>query len=146
MGMFKDVRNLTKQAKDLKKSSNAPGMRDMLKQAPGQLKDASNQLRQMQESQSPELLQNGEPGTGIIQGMGTLERGASWFNLDIDLEVHVKFREPYRVTNMYLVPSWAQLGPGTEIPIRVDRDDPARIGIDWDQLEKPAERGEIRPA
>lgn len=146
MGMFKDMRNLTKQAKDLQKDTNTPGMREMLKQAPGQIKDATNQLQDMQERQSPEVLAAGEPGTGIVKGMGTPERGAAWFNLDIDLEVRVKFREPYRVTNMYLVPSWAQLGPGTEIPIKVDREDPAKIGIDWDRMEQPAERGEIRPA
>src|SRR5262245_9940262 len=102
MGMFKDLRNLTKQANELKRNSNTPGMGDMIKQANQQM----SQLNEMQQG-TPELIQNGEAGTGIVKGMGTPARGASWFNMDIDLEVHVTFREPYRVTNDYLVPSWA---------------------------------------
>jgi len=141
MGMFKDMRNLTKQANELKKSSNAPGMGEMIKQA-------SSQVQQLNEQQqgTPDVIANGEAGKGIVKGMGTPARGAQWFNVDIDLEVHVTFREPYRVTNDYLVPAWAGLGPGVELPIKVDREDPAKIAIDWDQLEKPAQRGEIRPA
>ncbi len=146
MGMFKDIRNLTKQANELKKSSNAPGMREMLKQAPDQLKAAGAQLNQLKDSQSSELLQQGEPGKGIVKGMGVPARAAQWFNLDVDLEVHTTFREPYRVTNDYLVPSWAGVSPGMELPLRIDRSDPARIAIDWDQLEKPVARGEVRPA
>jgi hypothetical protein len=139
--MFRDMRNLTKQANELKKSSNTPGMGEMIKQASEQV----SQLNEMQQG-TPELIASGEPGTGIVKGMGTPARGAQWFNIDIDLEVHVTFREPYRVTNDYLVPSWAGLGPGVELPIKVDKQDPARIAIDWDQLQKPAARGEIRPA
>jgi hypothetical protein len=37
MGMFKDMFKLTKQANELKRSSGAPGVRDMLEQAPGRL-------------------------------------------------------------------------------------------------------------
>jgi hypothetical protein len=40
MGMFKDMFKLTKQANELKRSSGAPGVRDMLEQAPGQLQQA----------------------------------------------------------------------------------------------------------
>src|SRR5262249_13969560 len=127
MGMFKDLRNLTKQANELKRNSNTPGMGDMIKQANEQI----SQLNEMQQG-TPELIASGEAGKGIVKGMGTPARGASWFNMDIDLEVHVTFREPYRVTNDYLVPSWAGVSPGTELPIKVDREDPAKIAIDWD--------------
>ena len=43
-------------------------------------------------------------------------------------------------------PRSAGLAVGAELPIKVDRSDPARIAIDWDAMSKPPERGEIRPA
>jgi hypothetical protein len=135
------VRNLTRQAQDLKKNTNTPGMGEMIKQASSQISDLNEQ-----QQGAPDLIANGEAGKGIVKGMGTPARGAQWFNVDIDLEVHVGSRAPYRVTNDYLVPSWAGLGPGAELPLKVDREDPAKIAIDWDQIEKPAARGEIRPA
>jgi hypothetical protein len=46
----------------------------------------------------------------LIIAHGPLERGAQWFNLDIDLEVHVSGRQPYRVNNQYLVPAGATIG------------------------------------
>ena len=65
------------------------------------------------------------------------ERGAQWFNLDIDLEVHVSGRRPYRVNNQYMVPAGATLGEGVTLPIRVDPNDPSKIAIDW---ERPSAR------
>jgi hypothetical protein len=148
MGMFKDMFKLTKQANELKKTSGAPGMRDMLKQAPGQLQQATDQLQQIHQAQAeaPAILEHGDPGKGIVRAMGTPSREAQWFNLDVDLEVHVGGREPYRVMNEYLVPAAAGLAVGAELPIKVDRSDPAKIAIDWNAIDKPPERGEIRPA
>ncbi len=141
MGMFKDMFKLTRQAQELKRTTPTPGMGDMLKQASAQME----QLQEMQ-SGSSAVLQHGQPGAGIVRAMGTPARGAQWFNLDIDLEVHVGGRAPYRVTNQYLVPNSVPLGPGVELPIKVDRTDPARIAIDWDQADHAPARGEIRPA
>jgi hypothetical protein len=148
MGMFKDMFKLTKQANELKKSSGTPGMREMLKQAPGQLQQATEQVKQIQDAQAgaPGLLRDGDPGRGIVRAMGTPARAAQWFNLDIDLEVHVGGRKPYRVMNQYMVPQSAQLGPGVELPIKVDRSDPAKIAIDWDARGDAPRHGEIRPA
>lgn len=112
MGMFKDTSKLTKQANELKKSTGAPGMREMLKQA-------TDQLQQIQEAQA---------------------------DAPAILEVHVGGRKPYRVMNDYIVPQSAQLGVGAELPIRVDRADPAKIAIDWDARGEAPAKGEIRPA
>ena len=56
------------------------------------------------------ILVEGIDGQGVIVGMGTPARGAQWFNLDIDLVVHVSGREAYRVANQYMVPASATLG------------------------------------
>lgn len=105
MGMFKDMRNLTRQAQDLKKSTDTPGMGEMIKQASSQMSD----LKEQQQG-APDLIANGEPGKEIVKAIGTPAR------------------------------------PGAELPLKVEREDPAKIAIDWDQIEKPADRGEIRPA
>src|ERR671918_2186491 len=125
MGMFKDMFKLTKQANELKKTMPTPKMGDMVKQA-------SEQLSQIQqgEKDGPRILAEGQAGKGIIREMGTPARGASMYNIDLDLEVHVGSRSPYRVMNQYIVPSSANLAVGVELPIKVDREDPSRIMID----------------
>jgi hypothetical protein len=82
----------------------------------------------------------------VVVAHGTPERGAQWFNMDIDLEVHVSGRRPYRVNNMYLVPAGVTIGQGVTLPVKVDQDDPSKIAIDWDRAQRPPERGEVRPA
>jgi Short C-terminal domain len=81
----------------------------------------------------------------VIVAHGTPERGAQWFNLDIDMEVHVSGRQPYRVNNQYMVPAGATLGQGVTLPIKVDPNDPAKIAIDWDSAQTAPARGEVRP-
>jgi len=141
MGMFKDMAKLTRQAQELKKSTPTPSMGEMVKQTSAQMEGI-----QQEQSDAPRILAEGAAGKGIIRTMGTPARGAQWFNVDLDLEVHVGSRKPYRVANQYMVPESAQLGPGVELPIKVDREDAAKIAIDWDQVEKAPARGEIRPA
>ena len=75
---------------------------------------------------------------------GTPERGAQWFSLAIDLEVHVSGRRPYRVNSTYLVPAGAAIGEGVSLPIKVDPNDPSKIAIDWDSAQRAPARGEVR--
>jgi hypothetical protein len=90
------------------------------------------------------ILANGISGQGVIVAHGTPERGAQWFNLDIDMEIHVSGRQPYRVNNQYMVPAGATLGPGVSLPIKVDPNDPAKIAIDWESAQQAPARGEVR--
>lgn len=95
------------------------------------------------------LLEEGVPATAIVRAItdDTRPRGsASWFRMGLDLEVRQGGRQPYRVANDYLTPSAAELQVGTELPVRVDADDPAAIAIDWDNAPKKPAQGEIRPA
>src|SRR5215218_10590888 len=116
-------------------------MGDMLSEANEQLADITGN-----QGQRGEILANGIAGQGVIVAHGTPERGAQWFNLDIDMEVHVSGRQPYRVNNQYMVPAGATLGQGVSLPIKVDPNDPAKIAIDWDSSQRAPERGEVRPA
>jgi hypothetical protein len=140
MGMFKDMFKLTRQAQELKRNVDTPSMGEMVKQANVQLENLNRQ-----QAGQDEVLAEGIPGKAIIREMGTPERGATWFNLRLDLEVHPSTRDPYRVANEYLVPQAAQLAIGTELPVRIDPNDPAKIAIDWGSAATGPPLGEIRP-
>lgn len=154
MGLFKsakDLGKLTKQAKELQNQKQQeagykPGMRGQLAQMGDMIGQATEQVSELTDESGDRarILAEGLPGQGVIVAHGTPERGAQWFNLDIDLEVHVSGRQAYRVNNQYMVPATATLGAGVTLPIKVDPNDPAKIAIDWDSAEKPPAPGEIR--
>ena len=156
MGLFKsmkDMAGVTKQAKQLQeqhqqKAGYKPGMGGMMEQMGDMLGQANQQLGELaQGSQDQErILVEGTPGEAVIVGMGTPARGAQQYNLDLDLEVHVGGRAPYRVANQYIVPASAKLGQGVRLPIKVDPNDPAKIAIDWQSAESGPARGEVRRA
>jgi hypothetical protein len=155
MGLFKsmkDLGNLTKEAKKLQDQQQRdagfePGMKGQFQQMGSMISQANEQVAELtgQSGDRDRILAEGLPGQGVIVAHGALERGATWFNLDIDLEVHVSGHQAYRVNKQYMVPASATLGTGVTLPIKVDPNDPAKIAIDWDSAEKPAAAGEIRP-
>ena len=112
MGMFQDLFKLTREAQELKRNTPTPSMGEMV----GQMREAVEDIN-AQQADAGRLLAEGVPGTAIIREMGTPERGAAWFNLMLDLEVHPRTREPYRVANEYLVPAAAHLEQGVELPV-----------------------------
>jgi hypothetical protein len=156
VGLFKSMKDLadvTKSAKQLQEQQQReagykPGlsgqmaqMGDMLGQANEQLKDLTDQS-----GDTSQLLAEGISGEGVIVAHGTPARGAQWFNMDIDMEIHVSGRAPYRVNNQYMVPAGATIGAGVRLPVRVDPNDQAKVAIDWDSADKAPARGEVRPA
>jgi hypothetical protein len=155
VGLFKgmkDLSNLTKQAKELQRQQQQeagykPGMAGQFQQMGDMLSQANEQLADITGNQGErgEILANVISGQGVIVAHGTPERGAQWFNLDIDMEVHVSGRQPYRVNNMYMVPAGATIGQGVSLPIKVDPNDPAKIAIDWNSAQTAPQRGEVRP-
>jgi hypothetical protein len=155
MGLFKgmkDLAGLTKQGKQLQKQQQReagykPGFGGQMQQMGDMLDQANQQLQELtdQGSDTNRILAEGIAGTATIVAMGTPARGAQQFNLDLDLEVHVSGRAPYRVANQYIVPASAPLGQGVTLPVKVDPNDPAKIAIDWDSVAKAPARGEVRP-
>ena len=155
MGLFKsmkDMAEMTKQGKQLqeqqqKEAGYKPGMGGMMSQMGDMLGQANEQLKELggQSGERDKLLAEGIAGEGVIVTHGVQARGAQVFNLDIELEVHVSGRQPYRVNNQYMVPNGATIGQGVTLPIRVDPDDPAKIAIDWESAAAKPARGEVRP-
>ena len=156
MGLFKsmkDLSSLTKEAKQLQRQQQQeagykPGFGGQMQQMGDMIGQAKDQLADLTDSsgERAQILAGGIPGQGVIVAHGTPERGAQWFNLDIDMEVHVSGRQPYRVNNQYMVPAGATLGQGVSLPIKVDPNDPAKIAIDWESAQSAPQRGEVRPA
>jgi hypothetical protein len=155
VGLFKsmkDLSSLTKQAKELQRQQQEeagykPGFSGQMQQMGDMISQANEQLADITDSsgERSQILADGIRGQGVIVAHGTPERGAQWFNLDIDLEVHVNGRKPYRVNNTYMVPAGATIGQGVTLPIKVDPNDPSKIGIDWDTAQRAPGRGEVRP-
>ena len=155
MGLFKgmkDLSNLTKQAKEMQRQQQEeagykPGFGGQMKQMGDMISQANGQLAELsdQSGERAQILQNGISGQGVVVGHGTPERGAQWFNMDIDMEIHVSGRQPYRVNNMYMVPAGATIGQGVSLPIKVDPNDPAKIAINWESAHRAPGRGEVRP-
>jgi hypothetical protein len=155
VGLFKsmkDLSGLTKQAKELQRQQQEeagykPGFGGQMQQMGDMLSQANEQLADITDSsgERSQILATGLPGQGVIVAHGTPERGAQWFNMDIDLEVHVSGRQPYRVNNMYMVPAGATIGQGVTLPIKVDPNDPSKIAIDWESAQRAPSRGEVRP-
>ena len=156
MGLFKsmkDLSGLTKQAKELQRQQQEEagydrGFRGQMQQMGDMLSQANEQLADITDSsgERSQILATGVAGQGVVVAHGTPERGAQWFNMDIDLEVHVSGRQPYRVNNMYMVPAGATIGEGVTLPIKVDANDPSKIAIDWQSAQTAPARGEVRPA
>jgi Short C-terminal domain len=154
VGLFKsmkDLSNLTKQAKDLQRQQQQeagykPGFGGQMQQMGDMLSQANEQLADITDSsgERSQVLATGISGEGVVVAHGTPARGAQWFNMDIDLEVHVSGRQPYRVNNMYMVPAGATIGQGVTLPIKVDQSDPSKIAIDWEAAQRAPARGEVR--
>ena len=86
------------------------------------------------------ILRKGMPGKATIVEMGALERGGTSFNLPMTLQVHVEGRTPYEVEDQWMVKAKDTIGLSGWIPVRVDRDDPQRVAIDWDGVREGYEQ------
>lgn len=145
MGIFKDLWRLNKQAKEIAKEQGfATNLRGLMKMAPGMLEQAGQQLQQVQagQAETQRLKAEGLPATAkllAVHDAGITLGGAAVGGLDnpvadLDLEVTLKAREPYRVTVRQMVPrlAVARLLPGSDLPVRVDAADPSAVVVDWD--------------
>lgn len=137
---IRDLFKLSREAKELKRNTPTPTTGGMIRQA----REAIAQVNEMQRGSS-ELLAEGVPARAIVREMGTPSRHAKYFNLMLDLEVHPRTGEPYRIANEFMVPASAQLRPGTELAVRIDPADRAKLVIDWDGSPQGPPLGEVRP-
>jgi putative oligomerization/nucleic acid binding protein len=78
------------------------------------------------------VLRKGVSGTGTIVAMSDRSPGASSQNVAMTLQIRVEGMSPYEVEDQWPVSAGQTLGLGMELPVKVDRDKPQRVAIDWD--------------
>ena len=140
MGMFKDLKKLSDQGKEMGKKSGKPtSMMGMIKDTPNVISQATaavDDAMALQEDMQAQqvLLQTGTPAAGTIksfQDTGMLVN----FNpqVVIELDVEAEGQAPYSVQTSTSVPQTmlAQLQPGNKVAIRIDPSNPQNIVIDW---------------
>lgn len=122
------------------------------------------------------ILERGTPGTAVIRESRKIEDGTDehgqrgeyvlndmrdaglWgkHRYEFTLEIQVPGAEPYEVSGEFKTPAKAGrtglvshrgLEPGLELPVKVDREDPQRIAIDWDAfLADPGRKAAVKKA
>jgi hypothetical protein len=85
------------------------------------------------------ILKKGMPGRGTIVSMAMPARGASSSNVPMTLQIQVEGLAPYEVEDQWMVSSKDTLGFGMALPVKVDRDDPNKVAIDWAQAREEHE-------
>lgn len=81
------------------------------------------------------ILKKGIPGTGTIVAMSMPHGGATTQNIAMTLQIQVEGMAPYEVEDQWMVNRNHTLGFGLALPVKVDRDNPQKVAIDWDAAE-----------
>ena len=92
----------------------------------------------------------GKPNDGDSWWFEDLAEGLGKSKYTLELEVTVPGRDPYRVKGRFKAPAKAErtgltrasLSRGLELPVRVDRDDPNLVEVDWDRFAGAPDRKE----
>jgi hypothetical protein len=137
MGMFKDLKKLKEQGKEVAEQSGRPtSMMGMLKQMPQDLHNATEMVDEAmaQQAQQQQLMATGTPGRATIKGVQ--DTGSALNDAPVallDLEVQVEGKDPYAAQVKTAVPQLylARLQIGGQIGVRVDATNPSAIAVDW---------------
>jgi len=133
MGMFKDMRNLQKQAKQMVPEEHR-GIKGGFKAMKDGMAQASEMMGSMQADQAKaqHLMANGRQGTAVITdvrqtGMYVNENP----QVEMDLQVTVEGLPSYTATHRQVIAQIAipQFQPGATVPVRVDPEDPSSVLI-----------------
>jgi Short C-terminal domain len=85
-------------------------------------------------------IKDGLKGSAVVQSSSMPTPEARSYNATIWLDVTVEGREPYRVKHECMVKAGKHPWPGQTLPVVVDRENPERIDIQWEELQTIDER------
>jgi hypothetical protein len=135
MGMFKDLHNLKKQAREIgdsyDSSANLSRGMERMRQAQSMMAEQAKAATMAANAKG-----TGVEATAII---ASVTQGTTMINyqpsLDIELTVMRDGAPPYPATVRQVVQQLylAKAEPGRSVPIKVDPQDPSSIWIDWAQ-------------
>lgn len=119
MGIFKTFKNINETAKEHGGMPNlAASYRDIEK-----IFDDGGER---------EILKSGVAAKAIVRGFPTPVAG-SRFAMKIPIEVHPPQGEPYTIDYVFpTVRMQAAISAGMEIPVKIDRENPQRVAVQWD--------------
>jgi hypothetical protein len=80
-------------------------------------------------------IKDGLTGSAVVQSSSVPTEAARSYNVSMWLDVYVEGREPYRVKHECMVKAGKHPWPGTTLPVVVDRENPDRIDIQWDDIK-----------
>lgn len=132
MGLFKDMRDLSKAGKQMQKEQyGTTNPFKIMKQGAAQASEMIGDLKAGQ-AKAERLATEGLVGQATIQALR--DTGVQVNNmpqLEFDLQVELEGREPYLVTHRQVVGHAAlgQMQPGATVPVRVDPDDQTSLMI-----------------
>jgi hypothetical protein len=136
MGLFKDLRDLSKAGKEIRKQQcGDTSSWTMMKQGVAQAKDELQQLATDQ-AKTQDLMTSGIAGKATIRGMRDVGVVVNEMPLiEMDLQVQVPDRDPYEVTHRQVMPhsSLGTLQLGATVLVRVDPQDPDSLVVSADQ-------------
>ena len=90
-------------------------------------------------------IKDGVRGTAVVQSSSMPTEAARSYNVSMWLDVQVEGREPYRVKHECMVKAGKHPWPGATLPVVVDRENPQRIDIQWEELKTVDERMAAAP-
>jgi hypothetical protein len=142
MGLFKDMKKLSRQGKDMNAAMGRPtSLTGMIKDLPNQLAQASELMDAAQAMQGDlarqqEILATGTPGRATITHF--VDAGMIVNNsptVRMDLQVTADGGEPYATQVTTVVPQvyLARLQPGGSVAVRIDPADADAVVVDWAQ-------------
>jgi hypothetical protein len=133
MGLFKDMRNLQKQAKEMVPPEHR-GIGGGFRAMKDGVAQANQMLGQLNEDaqKAQHLMANGRVGSAVITdvrqtGMFVNENP----QVEMDLQVNVEGLPSYTATHRQVIAQIAipQFQPGATVPVRVDPEDPTSLLI-----------------
>ena len=128
MGMFKDMRDLSKTGKQMKKERG--GSLQMMKDGLAQANQAVQQV-QADQALAEKLANEGIDGTATINGMQATGKNVNMQpELQFDLTVDVNGTQSNVTHTQVVSPAIiGQLQPGAQVPVKVDPDDHSQLMI-----------------
>jgi hypothetical protein len=85
-------------------------------------------------------IKDGLRGSAVVQSSSMPVPQAQAYNANMWLDVHVEGRAPYRVRHECMVKAGKHPWPGTTLPVVVDRENPERIDVQWQDIQTVDER------
>jgi hypothetical protein len=132
MGFFKDIRDLNKQANEIRKDYDVG---DQLVNAQASMAAANSLMAEQTAAANAAL--SGVDATAVI---AAVRQGAGMINMqpmiEMDLTVMLEGLPPYPATLKQVVPmvQLTQATPGKTVHVKVDPNNPAAVWVDWSRI------------